>query len=216
MVATARVLFAMLVWAQAVAPASAGWLPDVGRQLERAKSMATIGRLDRARAYVLTVAPARITLAWTQRPEEGSAADAALRRAVEAWNRALEGESEFLWVEDGSSADVLVSVRETLGEGGRSFAGLTRWVRSVQGGRGRLTGELALATKAQSGRRLTPQELLHAALHELGHLLGLADASDATSVMAPLGMATPCAEPSADDLQAVRRLRIEALGVLSR
>ncbi|MCX7799714.1 MAG: hypothetical protein N2109_05155 [Fimbriimonadales bacterium] len=216
MVAPARALLAAAMASSVALCWPAVWLPDVERQLERARDMASAGRPDRARAYLLTVAPPRISLAWAVRPEDACEGARALRTASEAWNRALGGVGAFVWLEQAGAADVVVSVRETLGDGTRSFAGFTRWTRSVRGGSGRLTGELALATRSRDGRRLTPAELLHAALHELGHLLGLADAAEASSVMSPLGLGSPLREPSAEDARAVLRLRSEALGLLSR
>jgi predicted Zn-dependent protease len=164
---------------------------------------------------VLTVAPAQISLAWSIRPEEGSIELVAMREAVETWNRVLRGKAAFVWAEDETTADVLVSASETLGDGSRSFAGLTRWRRSVKSDIGRLTGELALALRARGGRRLAHSEMLHAALHELGHLLGLDDSSDPNSVMAPLGLGLPRSEPSLEDTRAVLRLRSEAEALLS-
>lgn len=191
------------------------WLPDVDRQLDAARREAQAGRAEAARAYVQTVAPSELLVAWA---EGGGVHNPRLlrtvREAVERWNRALLGTVRLVWTDDLDRAHVVISLAERLRDGPRSFAGLSRWTRTVRRSpeetHGRLCVEVRLARLGPEGTELSEAERLHAALHELGHALGLGDTSDPRSVMSALGLGAPQTAPSEDDVRAVRGLHAAA------
>jgi len=220
MAAVLRHARALALVALVASASAAPWLPDVDRQLDAARREADGGRPEIARAYAQTVAPSELTVAWAEEaPIRDPRLLRAVRGAVDRWNRALAGTVRLAWTDDRPAAQVLIYVAERLQEGGRSFAGYSRWTRTVarqsQEPAGRLSVEVQLARLGPGGRELSGDERLHAALHELGHALGLSDSTDPGSVMSPLGLGSPRTAPSEDDVRAVRALHAEVRRLLA-
>lgn len=59
------------------------------------------------------------------------------------------------------------------------------------------------------GSPLSFDEVTHVAMHELGHLLGLADVNETGLLMGPMERGKPLPMPSAQEIDAVRRLRAD-------
>jgi hypothetical protein len=126
------------------------------------------------------------------------------RGAVETWNADLDGEA-FTVTDNRPSIEIVF--RSDLQEDGQPIAGLTSWARDS---RGVLHAQLQLRTKTPNGRNMPEGALRQAALHELGHALGLEDnplAGQVGGVMGELDLRHPAKQPSTGEVLAVRRLR---------
>ncbi len=173
-----------------------------------------------AAAYLQTIAPGELRVAWIG---ESGTADRLLQQtvhdAVDRWNRYLAGTVRLSWTDDPATAHILVSFVDRLEAGGRFLAGHSSWMRTVRQStsapQGTIRVEIRLARRGPRGRDLRPDERLHAALHELGHALGLADSADPTSVMSPLGLGPSPSVPSEDDARSVWSLHSAARRVLA-
>ncbi len=100
-------------------------------------------------------------------------------RAFDEWSRVDGMPVRFEVVGDSANANVVV-VWLPLFSGNR--IGLTR-IEAVNDTI--RTGRITIATQREGGVALRDEDIVRCALHEVGHLLGLAHTSDASSIMAP-------------------------------
>lgn len=138
----------------------------------------------------------------------------ALADAEFIWEDALDNETKFVRVACRREAEVIVSFSKGLSVEGHEAGGYTEWSRSVKWSAGEYVGalraDMKLRTLRPDGKPMTREQSRHAALHELGHLLGLDDSTAKGEVMAHLNLSKPVGTPSYKEVTAIRDLRTKA------
>lgn len=180
--------------------------PCVTTHLQHAERLLWEGRLAEARAHCEVVAYAN---PLTLRPA-GTRFDAIVGQAGEVWNRAL-GFPVFRLGARGETSAVRFEMVDHLVREGRPIAGLADWRRDVwyePQCRSRIEGLIRLRTTQEDGRPMPSEALLQTAVHELGHILGLADSRQ--GVMAPLDPDRGFFPPTAAEIDAVRAIFADA------
>ncbi len=138
----------------------------------------------------------------------------ALADAEFIWEDALDSETKFVRVTSRKEAEIVISFSRDLNVGGQEAGGYTEWSRNVkwQGSEyvGSLKADMKLRTIRPDGKPMTREQARHAALHELGHVLGLDDSVNRGEVMAPLNLRKPIATPSYKEVCVIREIRVKA------
>jgi tetratricopeptide (TPR) repeat protein len=154
----------------------------------------------------LTEFPVRVRLGPVPSALASEGYDDAFREAARVWGEATDGLVECVFVENGDSdARVDIPVRwvtklSTFSTENRLAH--TSLIRST-GGSFRISMEMGVYNR-QTGKRLTYDEMLTAALHELGHAFGLwGHSDDGDDIMAA---ASEALRPTARDVATLRLL----------
>lgn len=182
--------------------------------LERAHSVLAAGKWDEAVAGARVVLTERLTYfvdLESAPPERRSRFYQLVKTGFDLWSEALEGAVVFEEV-PASQAAITVRFEPHLTVGGRPVAGHCRWERGLQ----RRGGEFAtwvratirLRTRMPWDAPIAEGALLQAALHEIGHVLGLDDGG--SGVMGPVNPLRPVLRPSPEEVAALRDLHDQA------
>jgi hypothetical protein len=150
-----------------------------------AESDSTLRRWPERPGEPLTIAIVRDSLF-----DLADGGDAAVREAFRRWLELPLG-LEVSFVEDTTMAQVLVRWRDRF-DPSEKRTGQTELEVSSTGAIQH--GRLSLALKDPTGRRLDRQAQLVTAMHEVGHLLGLAHSGDASDLMFPSPRAAALSE----------------------
>jgi len=134
-----------------------------------------------------------------------------IRRAAQQWEECLARPGMFQVVESAAPADVVVSHSRRLRFEGKDVAGLVRvrteYVRTAAGGWAeRRLARIELATHAPNGLPQREEAMLQAAMHELGHVLGLRHDEHRRGVMGALDPSRPITTPSREEVLALTGL----------
>jgi len=180
--------------------------PCITTHLRHAERLLSEGRLREAKAHCEVIA---FGSPLGLRPL-GSKFDAILESAAEEWNRSL-GFPVFRVGRRGEAAEIRFELVESLLRDGRPIAGLADWRRDVwyePTCRSRIEALIRLRTTQEDGRPMPQSALLQTAVHELGHILGLADSDH--GVMGPLDPERGYLPPTAAEIEAVRAIFADA------
>ena len=121
-----------------------------------------------------------------------------VREGASQWEAADLG-LWFSFTGDTTDADIVFQWRESFGNGNQAGVTDLRWSNS-----GRVVrAYVSLATRNAGDSLFTDDALLGAAVHELGHAMGLPHSTESTDVMFPVTRVTV---PSARDRATVRLL----------
>ncbi|MEQ1933145.1 MAG: matrixin family metalloprotease, partial [Fimbriimonadaceae bacterium] len=101
------------------------------------------------------------------------------------------------------------------------FGGFTSWQRQIlrfENGsyQAKLAASVQLRTITPQGKPMSLAQMRHAAMHELGHILGLDDSPDQGDVMGPLDLSRPVIEPKSDEIAELLKLRKDAQEIRTR
>ena len=132
----------------------------------------------------------------------------AVLRAIERWEEYLALPGMFHVTEATDRADVVVAHSRRIQFEGKDVAGLVRlrteYARGPMGGwEERRLAQIELATHAPNGSPQQRDAMLQAAMHELGHVLGLRHDEHGRGVMGALDLRRPVTEPSLDEIRAL-------------
>lgn len=181
------------------------------------------GRFEEAEAYaqmVLVADSVKVFVDFETLPASRKAdGRAAIERAMKNWEVATGGEIRFDVVPR-SQADVHITFRDHLTYVGSPAGGIAVWRRNVIAWNAnrftpqlRATIQLALSTGPR-GQQMTLPQMTHAAMHELGHILGLRDNPRRGTVMGPLDLNNPVERPAREEVETLLEVRSEAWSVM--
>ena len=134
----------------------------------------------------------------------------AVRQAFSKWSESLDGDFPIRLVGDSENYDVVIRFVDSIPEAGSHGLGLIkvrknyRW--SSEAHEVSYSGSIQVV-RAAAGGPLTPAETLDVVMHELGHLLGLADVSRTSDLMGPMVRGKPVLQPTKPEVDAVKDLR---------
>lgn len=190
-------------------------LPELTTHMLQAQREIEMGRWQLALAQadcILLSTPIRVWLGFDSSSRRHRACAKNIRKAMEMWQQAVADETLFEIVDDPEQADVRISLTDEIRRDGYNSGGSIRWERAIvaseDGGyETRYRAEIVLALAGPGGRRLNNAQMVHAAAHELGHVLGLQDSGEVGNVMGPLDLKRPVSRPSAQEAQALAEVR---------
>jgi hypothetical protein len=150
-----------------------------------------------------------------------------LHAAMSEWERDLEGTFRFTQVEadakstDEAPAEVVVRFRPSVTMHKEQVAGYVNWSRTLNAEsdgtvKARFSADLQLRIKDLEGRKMPSDAMRHAAMHELGHVLGLDDSPVEGDVMGPLDIENPVSAPTSLEIETVKSLRAQANEILDK
>ncbi|MCH7903917.1 MAG: matrixin family metalloprotease [Armatimonadetes bacterium] len=140
----------------------------------------------------------------------GTDQEEAVRQAFSTWSESLDGDFPIQLVGDSENYDVVIRFVDSIPDAGAHGLGLIkvtknyRW--SSQKHEVKYSGSIQVV-RAAPGGRLSPAETLDVVMHELGHLLGLADVARIGDLMGPLVRGKPVLRPTEPEVNAVKDLR---------
>lgn len=186
--------------------------------IDRAESAARSGRYVEAMACVEAVVlkpelRVRVDRSGLSVDEKWVSARA-LERAVQEWRAVLGNEVFIRFVAEGP-ADVRIRYAKDVYHLGREAAGTAVWSRRVDAwGDGRFTSrvsaDIVLRTERPGGGAMGEDAMVHAALHELGHVFGLGDTAKVGEAMGPLRLARPATRLTKREIAAIDEVRSAA------
>jgi predicted Zn-dependent protease len=154
-----------------------------------------------------------------------------LRSAMAEWEHDLDGTIQFSQVPSVSGkttgtsarepAEVTVRFRPSVTMKKEQVAGYVNWSRTLNASEdgtvsAKFSADLQIRVKDLDGRRMPPEAMRHAAMHELGHVLGLDDSPTEGDVMGPLDIENPVSAPTNLEIQTVKSLRSQANEILDK
>lgn len=212
-----RVL-SLFVAVSAVASASNGTLPNsVSDDVKNAirKAGEALDKGDRQLALALyegSLFPDGVKIAIDETTVSTDEQGQAVFQAMGVWERVLPGDFPVKYCPRVEEADVVVKFVDSIEERGSDALGLIKIQKSFRWTSTRrevsYRGTISIVRSAPGGK-LTQAEVRDVAMHEIGHLLGLADAPTIGLLMGPLERGNPVNRPTAqetEDVKAIRRI----------
>ena len=137
----------------------------------------------------------------------GSSHSSQVKKGIDAWREHTD--LALTEVSKVGGADVVFLFTERLTYAGQEIAGYTNWRRA----KGRLSATIQVRTSMPGGGKMNQAAIRHIAMHELGHVLGLADTSRVGDIMGPLDTHRTADRPTAPEIAHLKafRARFEAV-----
>jgi len=192
--------------------AEATLLPELAKHRDFAQRAASSGNAQALQAAVEVLAVKQITY---RLPADVSATGKqAFQEAIQQWEHYLGRDITFVEAFNFQKADVIVTFEKTLGENGKHYGGFTRWKRAInRDSAGRYIASVDATMQIRSvqpnGKPMTVEQMRHAVMHEIGHVLGLDDSAKVGDVMGPLDLSRPVFAPKADEVSQLKQMRAE-------
>lgn len=186
---------------------------DVRAALKKAESAVVAGDFELALAlYEGALYPDGVTFAIDRSTLDTDAGwqDKAVYQALATWFSELDGDFPVNFVDDVEDAELVLSFVGEIQVTGTDALGLIRLKKNYRWNETRhevtYSGTIQIVSTPPGGN-LSNAETVDVVMHELGHLLGLADDSRAGSLMGPLDRGKPLKRPTVREVAAVRELR---------
>ncbi|HXH62477.1 MAG TPA: matrixin family metalloprotease [Fimbriimonadaceae bacterium] len=186
--------------------------------LDHAETAFMEGHAHEAEAYVEMVLLKReITIyvnAANVPGEMKEDASRALHDAAINWEDALGRQVHFRFVPF-PGADVTVRYADEMRYDGKEAAGLVTWSRQVMDlgsdqYQYQVSATMTLRTASPRGGEMNYRQMLNAAGHELGHILGMEDSGRQGELMGPMRLDRPVERPTSKETQSLLALRQQA------
>jgi hypothetical protein len=144
-----------------------------------------------------------------------------LQSAIQEWERDLNGTIQFTQCRPKDTANVVIHFKPVVTMQKEQVAGYVNWSRKLKTDEdgsvsADFKADLQLRVNDLEGKRMPAVAMRHAAMHELGHVLGLDDSPNEGDVMGPLDVENPVSAPTPLEIETVRSLRAEASQILDK
>lgn len=161
---------------------------------------------------ILLSTPIRIWFGFDVKSRQGKGIVKNILKAMSMWQKGMADETLFLIVDDPEQADVRISLADEIQREDHNSAGNIRWQRTISGSddlgyETKYRADITLAQYGPNGRRLNANQMVHAAAHELGHVLGLQDSTEIGNIMGPLDLRKPAKKPAEQEILALTEVR---------
>lgn len=175
--------------------------PSAAAQIQHGVQCLQVGRFSEAcGAADLVMLSNTVKISIEDSPSD------AVEQAIACWQNKLGGAIQFEKVTE--SPDVTVQFVTKIAQGNRNSIGYSHWQRILHpNGTFKLRAEITIATQYPNGRPVTLDSQRHAAMHEIGHLLGLEDSKKVGDVMGPNDPKSPALAPTNTEVEAIQTLR---------
>ncbi len=203
----------------ALLQANSSLLPELEKHRQFAIQALNSGNASAANAASDVLGMKKITYRFQKgAPATGKQA---VVEAIGRWEQLLKRDIQFVEAFSFQEPDVLITFETQLGANGKHFGGFTSWKRQVlrfEGGtyEAKLRASVQLRTVTPKGKPMELAQMRHAAMHELGHILGLDDSLEQGDVMGPLDLSRPVIEPKTDEVAELLKLRQDAQDIRTR
>ena len=194
-------------------------LPELYRHIELAGERLQSGDWNEALAHSNTAAVVgeiAYQVNWGEaNPKEVTKRKRAINDAMHQWETVLGGQIQFV---DAPTEGIHINFRDSLQSNGRDTGGHAEWRRQVsQSPSGeyvsQLTGDIDIRWLQPNGKPMTFDQLRHIAMHEIGHVLGMADSGHVGDIMGPLDLSRPAKKLAPAEVEAMLTLRERALAL---
>lgn len=183
--------------------------------MAQAEQLIQQGRWQAALAQtdsILLNTPIRIWLGFDAKSHQCRGYAKNILKAMAMWQKGMADETLFLIVEDPRLADVRITMVDEIRRDDHNSAGSIHWERTISGTDDigyemTYKADVQLAIHGPNGRKLNNDQMVHAAAHELGHVLGLQDSSEVGNIMGALNLRKPVKKPSDIEILALNEVR---------
>jgi hypothetical protein len=184
-------------------------LPELKVHFDYANRAVTARQWNAVAATAQVLAPNRITFFLDPQSVDEDVRKA-FAEATSAWEVALDGTLKFEQVPYALEANLVIIGTDRMAIKKQNAAGYTFWNRGLNPDfTPHLTAQVLLARFAAK-QTLSPEARKHAAMHELGHILGLDDSKHVGDVMGPLDLRNPVREPRFAEVSVLKQIRRDA------
>ena len=138
----------------------------------------------------------------------------AVERSLKQWEQAVDGQTQFEIVSSGP-ASIRIRAANSVRLMGKEIAGHAVWSRDVQDWglgqfRAKVSADIDLRYERPDGGYFSEDALVHATMHELGHVLGLWDSPEIGTIMGPLQLDRPVTALSQSEINSLMSARNQA------
>lgn len=221
----------LIVLALAVAPASANApaklspvLPEVNRHLQEGLADVTTSTpMARAHAQLILLdneVDYAVLFQGVAANEQKRCLEC-LHSAMREWEHELDGTIKFVEIPATPASEIIVRFRPTVNMDKEPVAGYVNWSRTLSRAadgavKSDFKADLQIRSRDLEGKAMPKDAMRHAAMHELGHVLGLDDSPREGDVMGPLDIDHPVSAPSPLEVNTVKDLRSRANEILDK
>lgn len=197
------------------------YLPSVLAHLQKAKSAVESGQDGLAIVHsrmILHDQGIRVFIDLSETPLllQEPCRKAALR-AVESWNETL-GAGSLNLVDTAEAAEARIVFSREVVLRGVQVGGYCAQSRAItfnvsEGATGSYSATIYSRYQLPNGQLLSEESLVNVVTHEIGHMYGLNDCADSGHLMGALNPSKPKTDLQADELEALRQLRLMAFEI---
>lgn len=141
------------------------------------------------------------------------ALQAPVKEAMRQWQAAIP-DTRLSQVASVREANVVAVGTTGLKVGGSDAGGFTSWCRNPDGD-SPITAVIQIRTDQPNHRPMSSAQLIQIALHEFGHLYGLADLGVGAGLMAPMNLNRPILQIGLQDVSELERFRMKTYALRS-
>ena len=190
-------------------------LPELQAHMVDAERYLSEGSWQKALAHtdsILLNTPIRVWFSFDAKSRQNKGYVKNVLKAMSLWQKGMADETLFVIVDSQDEADITINLVEEINKDGHNSGGNISWQRTIEGSEEygfetKYKADINLAVYGPGHRKLNSAQLVHAATHELGHVLGLQDNATVGNIMGPLDLRRPTKAPTDLEFLALQEAR---------